>query len=483
MCARGTTLSAVALCLGAGLLMAWLFSLLCFEGAIFNNMGEPDANKHDPFFIICTLIITVCGALAWKFPACQRIADIPLSCQAGIVGVTACAALTTLALCFGTSLPRWVGIPCGAVTGLAFFVLVRGWFSLYAAHDMRSVGLLFFGMTFVTLSSLWLFFLSLCLLGACVFVLSLPVLFLLGSCGAYRLQPQPSIGYDTTSQAACADGQDPLVLKASAFAFAANLASMFAWICIVKVYEEDFLKEVITAGMAHWSYLASGLVVVAMSLAMWLATRRSGFMMVVFHRVVLLIIVISFAMLLVGARWFFATYTVSHVAFFLTQDGVWIVLLRAAYLFDEPPLKNIPLILAAQYFGVALAFVLYLALEAFFPGFDPAAVLLTLLLLGCSVFLFVFTEADVKMVDKVSVADPGDLLEAKCASVQKRYGLTKRETDVLALLARGKNAVTAQEELGLSYGTIKTHKQALYGKLGVHSQQELITFMEGVRVR
>ena len=57
----------VRACVGAGLLLAWLFSLLCFEGIIRN---DPDAafNRHDPFFLAATLAIAACGAAAWFLP-------------------------------------------------------------------------------------------------------------------------------------------------------------------------------------------------------------------------------------------------------------------------------------------------------------------------------------------------------------------------------------------------------------------------------
>jgi DNA-binding CsgD family transcriptional regulator len=62
--------------------------------------------------------------------------------------------------------------------------------------------------------------------------------------------------------------------------------------------------------------------------------------------------------------------------------------------------------------------------------------------------------------------------------VAKEYFLTARETEILELLARGRNSAAIQDKLVLSRNTIKTHVKNIYAKLGVHSQQELIDLVE-----
>ncbi|MEE8716846.1 MAG: helix-turn-helix transcriptional regulator [Coriobacteriales bacterium] len=72
---------------------------------------------------------------------------------------------------------------------------------------------------------------------------------------------------------------------------------------------------------------------------------------------------------------------------------------------------------------------------------------------------------------------PGDI-DGACALVGRQYGLTPRESDVLALLARGRNGAHIEEELVLSHNTVKSYIKHVYAKLGVHSQQELIDMVE-----
>lgn len=58
--------------------------------------------------------------------------------------------------------------------------------------------------------------------------------------------------------------------------------------------------------------------------------------------------------------------------------------------------------------------------------------------------------------------------------VATERAVTQRETEVMLLLAQGKTRRAICEELTVSPDTVKTHVRAIYRKLDVHSQQELI---------
>lgn len=75
-------------------------------------------------------------------------------------------------------------------------------------------------------------------------------------------------------------------------------------------------------------------------------------------------------------------------------------------------------------------------------------------------------------------SEGADPLAAPCATVAEEFRLTPRETEILAMLAHGRNAPYIQERLVLSRNTVKTHVQNIYAKLAVHSQQELIDVVE-----
>lgn len=63
-------------------------------------------------------------------------------------------------------------------------------------------------------------------------------------------------------------------------------------------------------------------------------------------------------------------------------------------------------------------------------------------------------------------------------AVAQRCGLTQRETEVLLLLANRYNAQAIADVLVISETTAKTHMRKIYAKLGVHTQRELISYIE-----
>lgn len=71
-----------------------------------------------------------------------------------------------------------------------------------------------------------------------------------------------------------------------------------------------------------------------------------------------------------------------------------------------------------------------------------------------------------------------DAIELACRLVRNEYGLTPREGDVLVLLARGRNKNAISKQLVLSRNTVKTHIRSIYQKTSVHSQQELMSYVE-----
>lgn len=65
----------------------------------------------------------------------------------------------------------------------------------------------------------------------------------------------------------------------------------------------------------------------------------------------------------------------------------------------------------------------------------------------------------------------------KCEIIANKYLLSRRETEVLFLLARGHNAAYIQKKLYITQSTAKTHIYHIYQKLGIHTQQELLAMV------
>ena len=77
--------------------------------------------------------------------------------------------------------------------------------------------------------------------------------------------------------------------------------------------------------------------------------------------------------------------------------------------------------------------------------------------------------------DEPATADP---VATRCAALSHAHGLTPRETEVLELIGRGRDANAIAEILCLSRNTVRTHIQRLYADLNVHTRQELIDLLE-----
>lgn len=83
---------------------------------------------------------------------------------------------------------------------------------------------------------------------------------------------------------------------------------------------------------------------------------------------------------------------------------------------------------------------------------------------------------------KTSQRKPGRFVR-RCQAVADKYLLTKKETEILFLLAKGNNAAAIQEQLFISENTVRTHMRHIYRKLDVHTQQEIINLVNHSIVR
>lgn len=70
-------------------------------------------------------------------------------------------------------------------------------------------------------------------------------------------------------------------------------------------------------------------------------------------------------------------------------------------------------------------------------------------------------------------------IQQRCSALARAHGLTRREEEVLFLLAQDLCASDIQARLFLANATVKTHTQAVYRKLGVNSRQEVVDLAIG----
>ena len=141
-----------------------------------------------------------------------------------------------------------------------------------------------------------------------------------------------------------------------------------------------------------------------------------------------------------------------------------LLIFSLAYLFEQ----------IAAFFGEATA-------VAIGPGVH-ALPLVLIAGLGAMAFTCLSTEEDYQTawntaLKKPKFTDPATYyysLADICTSIAMQYSLSKRESDVLLLLAQKKTATQISEDLVVSIATVKTHTHNIYKKIGIHSRQELL---------
>ncbi|WP_139651584.1 helix-turn-helix domain-containing protein [Raoultibacter phocaeensis] len=74
--------------------------------------------------------------------------------------------------------------------------------------------------------------------------------------------------------------------------------------------------------------------------------------------------------------------------------------------------------------------------------------------------------------------EPAATLEEKCCGIAEECGLTPREEEVLAFLARGRTLNIVARDLHIAKNTARTHIEKIYQKTDIHKQQELIDYVE-----
>lgn len=107
------------------------------------------------------------------------------------------------------------------------------------------------------------------------------------------------------------------------------------------------------------------------------------------------------------------------------------------------------------------------------PDADPLAGLKDLELRPTSVRMDI-AQGD----DQSSELRGGGRFRMQCEIIANRYLLSRRETEVMFLLARGYNAAYIQDKLCISRSTAKTHIGHIYRKLDIHSQHELLKMID-----
>ena len=123
-----------------------------------------------------------------------------------------------------------------------------------------------------------------------------------------------------------------------------------------------------------------------------------------------------------------------------------------------------------------------IGLEAICRGAGPDGVQAFAVAFGLAAavaFVFVFTERDcVEILSSLPLPAHTSRFKRQCEHLAQRTGVSERELEVLALVAKGRSAGRIAEDLSVSLATVNSHIHHIYQKLGIHSRQELLDLIE-----
>lgn len=171
----------------------------------------------------------------------------------------------------------------------------------------------------------------------------------------------------------------------------------------------------------------------------------------------------------------------------------WLLLADACERFRISPIVSFSWGRSALVVGGLLGIAFNAAVTTLLPdvhiSYSAAAVGCTLLLLLG--YLCVLTERNVDELslrapafnprlseeEQVMLARHRKTVEA-CNLLATRYDLGERARDVLVCLAQGHTAADIEDELYMARGTVNTHTNRIYRKLGVHKRKELLSLIE-----
>ncbi len=208
------------------------------------------------------------------------------------------------------------------------------------------------------------------------------------------------------------------------------------------------------------------------------------------HRIALPLMCLSYAVLALASSDAIvrrAAYTVNFISMFTMQLGMWLAMTHYVRAKNVSSHKIFGWFLAMEGVGiVAGVFVGLQTVEAFGTDLPVALVLFFMTVPVAIAMAYGYNDRAPRRIvyqtlssdDTASIPDEGHLIAAatlrQAQTLAKRYYLSKRECEVLALLLEGRNRPYIRDELFISLNTVNAHARSIYAKCNVHSQQELL---------
>lgn len=485
-----------SLWIGFCALLGWTDLLLCFEGVLRDQVLEKGGLVHDPFFrglTIAAALLLLLLAVAGRTPLGRRTFRLLLHPRAALIaGATGAlaSAAAVLLTAVAAAVPPWAPLALGAVTGTTVCALTLIWGRLLGTLDLRAA------LLAVSLAAVlqWLVLATATLTGMAVHLALAALTPALSSWAAARNLPRrpASLGNPMAEGPADFAGdqqstapRNPL-LRLSLAMLAFSLVAQFIWCFFIKMLPGRL--EVGYFPLVFVSIACATAVGVALCAAVM--ERQHGYRLELYYRLAFLFCLGGVAATGIAAAdleqlELFASYATVYTGYSLLGSTMWMLALGYAFSRKVPAEHVTASVFGCQYLGLFLGFLLVELLQAATriagsPTFGSAVVFAASILLA-GAYVALFPERNLLRLSPKLFGMSPTTVEDRCERLAQEHGLTPREAQVLGLLARGRDAGFICEGLGISRNTVNAHRKAVFAKLGVHSQQELLSAVEGAQ--
>ena len=476
---------------GFSCFVAWMNMLLCFEGLLRDQIVYGGGVVHDPFFVGALLAAVAIllaadsrsrrpgrsGRAGSEEAAARRTSPLFGACM--VAGALAAAAGVVLA---GTSdqdgqVLRATASLLGILCGPALALLTLRWGRAMASLALRSA---LAAMGFA-LCAQWPL-LSLVIVGGLpakvAAAVALPLLSWACLAKSGSLDGEDGEAPRRAKPVEARKPLDPAVCRIAGALFCFCLVIQFVWTCHIGFGENPL--EVGFFWMLFLVVFAVVLLVVTASLA--LMRRWGSYRTEFFYRASFLFAVVACAALGVLPTAPLLPYVGIYAAYALIVLTMWILAWSVVFLKGIAPDRAFGTVFGLQFAAFLAGFCAAKVLEwlvgiAAGPALLPWISVAAVAVLACA-FCFVLPErALMELSPRLTRLNRAGLQD-RCEALAAQYGLTAREAEVFSYLARGRDVGFIEQELFISRNTVNTHRKNLYRKLGVHTQQELLSLIE-----
>lgn len=185
----------------------------------------------------------------------------------------------------------------------------------------------------------------------------------------------------------------------------------------------------------------------------------------------------------------YVTYTIAFTAGAWLETVFWVFFSHSCTAVGRPPLLVWAAGRVAFWVSTFVGIALWSAQSWFFADGivnDTTALTSLVVFMSLGVVLVYTLVLPGETVDRISIMRDRELQTHRVFEdrgqalgfIADRSGLSPREREVFSMLAYGRDTAYIQEHLVISAGTVRSHRDRIYRKLGIHSRQELLDLVE-----